>query len=323
MLASTVSLGALRLQAYQRADLENSEAISIPEMNQYISQSYKRLVDMLIAAYGNEYSIAPLFQFVVSAGQYYPLPDGKLISLGQSLPAPALYKLIGVDLMNSQGPTGFVTLRRFEEIERNKFAWPNTSTTFLGFTNLRYRLSGTNIEFIPIPCGGQTIQIKYIPKPTSLQFLETCGTTLNSAVITMSDTSDLQIGMSAYGPGVQTTTTPTIISINPNVSVTISSPVLQTAPVVTIAFWIDSVVIDGIAGWEEYVIIDAAIKCKIKQEQDVSDLRVQKAEMVADIQGMAEARDLGQAFHTSDVLGCNGGGGYDGDGFSGGGGCGY
>lgn len=319
MLASNVSLGALRLQAQDRADLENSAAISTAAWNQYISQSYKRLYDMLVSAYGDDYYIANLFQFNLGGGtqssQYYPLPDGTIPTLNSTTPAPALYKLLNVDLLYTAAPSGFVTIKRFEEIDRNKYAWPNTAINFLGYTNLKYRISGTNIEFIPAPMAGQTIQLKYIPKPTSLQFLPTCGITLNSAVISTTDTTDLQVGMSVYGPGIQIGTT--VLSLTSN-TVTMSLPALSTAPVLAIAFWIDSVIIDGVSGWEEYIIIDAAIKARVKQEQSVDDLRVQKEEMVNDIQIMSQGRDVGQAQHTSDVLGANGYG-YDGFGDGGGG----
>jgi hypothetical protein len=316
MLAGNVSLGALRIQAQQRADLENSPAISTPEWNQYLSQSRKRLFDMLVGAYGNDYKIAPLFYFNTGGyEQYYPLPNGLIPSLGNTTPALALYKLIGVDLQYAAAPTGWVTLKRFEEIERNQYAWPNTAVNFLGITNLKYRLSGDSIEFIPSPMSGQTIRLKYIPVPKSLQFLPTCGTTLNSAVITTADASDITVGMSAYGPGIPTYLPVTVTAVDTTVTpnqITISSPVMNTAPIVTLAFWTDAVTIDGIAGWEEYVVIDAAIKARVKQEQPIDDLRVQKAEMVKDIQDMAEGRDAGQAHHVSDVLSINGfGGDYD------------
>ena len=301
-LASTVSLGALRLQAFQRSDLEGSGTISVPEMNQYISQSYKRLYDLLVSAYGNEYYVAPYFQFILNAAQLYPLPDGKLISLGQTLPAPALYKLIGVDLQYSSSPTGFVTLKRFEEIERNRYSYPNTSVNMLGYTNLRYRISGKNLEVVPLPASGQLVQLKYIPQPTSLQFLPACGITLNSMTVTMADVGDLSVGMSVYGPGILPATTITAVDLIAN-TVTISNAALSTLPVVTLAFWIDSVIMDGVSGWEEYIVIDAAIKARCKQEEDVTELRNQKAEMVADIASMAEGRDVGQAHHVSDAMG--------------------
>jgi len=297
----------MRWQLLDRADLENSATISVPMLNQYISQSQKRLFNMLVAAYGNDYFVAPLFQFNTSSGQYYPLPDGKLITVGGSTPAPACFKLLGVDLQYPASPTGFVTLRRFEEIERNRAMWPNTAVNFLGNTNLRYRLSGTNIEFIPIPMSAQLIQLKYIQKPSSLQFLPTCATTAGSAVITMADVGDLSVGMSCYGPGIPSTTVPTILSINTGANtVTISANVLAGYPIVTLAFWTDAVTIDGIAGWEEFIILDGAIKARIKQEEPVEELVQERASMIAEIEGLAEGRDVGQACHVSDVLSING-----------------
>lgn len=49
--------------------------------------------------------------------------------------------------------------------------------------------------------------------------------------------------------------------------------------------------LDVIFGWEEYVIIDAAIKCLQKEESDVSVLLSQKQDMLGRIEMMAENRD--------------------------------
>ncbi len=326
MIASTVSLGALRPQAIDRADMESNPAISTPIWNQYISQSYKRLYNKLVGAYGNDYYVAPLFQFNLNSSQYYPLPNGQLISLNATTPAPALYKLLGVDLQYSASPTGWVTLKRFEEIERNKYAYPNTAVNLLGYTNLKYRVSGDNLEFIPIPMSSQLAQIKYIPKPNSLQFILTCATVLGSPIVQLTDVTDLSTGMNAatlFVNGSPIADGTTILSIDTVLNqVTLSSNALATMPVVSIAYWTDAVTFDGIAGWEEYVVVDAAIKAGIKQENDVSELRVEKLEMNAEIESMAEGRDAGQAHHVSDVLGANGyggdtGGGYDDDGYGG------
>ena len=48
---------------------------------------------------------------------------------------------------------------------------------------------------------------------------------------------------------------------------------------------------DGISGWTEYIIIDAAIKCMQKEESDVTVLLAQKAAMIQRIQNAAENRD--------------------------------
>jgi len=53
----------------------------------------------------------------------------------------------------------------------------------------------------------------------------------------------------------------------------------------------DSDTCDGISGWTEYVIIDAAIKCLQKEESDVSVLMAQKMAMIQRIQNAAENRD--------------------------------
>lgn len=50
---------------------------------------------------------------------------------------------------------------------------------------------------------------------------------------------------------------------------------------------------DGISGWTEYIICDAAIKCLQKEESDVSVLLAQKSALVQRIQSMAENRDAG------------------------------
>lgn len=323
-LASTVSLGALRLQAQDRADLENSQAISTPAWNQYISQSHKRLFNKLVEAYGNDYFIAPLFQFAVGSSQYYPLPNGKIATIGSTTPAPALFKILLVMLQYSAAPSGWVTLKRFEDIETNQYAWPNTAVNFLGITNLKYRLSGDNLEFIPVPMSGQVVQLKYIQKPTSLQWLPTCAITLGSATALTPDAGDLSVGMSVYGSGIQPNTTVLSIdtTVSPNV-VILSRAALQTSPYATLAFWVDSTTVDGISGWEEFIIIDAAIKARIKQEQDINDLVAQRNDMVTEIEGLAEGRDAGQAHHVSDVLSINGwgesGGFGSGGGFGGGG----
>lgn len=271
---------------------------------------------MLIGAYGNDYYVAPLFQFYLTNSQYYPLPDGTISTIGTTTFAPALFKLIGVDLQYSASPSGFVTIKRFEEIERNRYAYPNSSINLLGYTNLKYRISGSNLEFIPVPMSGQLAQIKYIPKPKDLQFIETCAT-VGSFSLSMNDVTDLSVGMNAQGPsGSVVQVGSTIVSIQPSPinQVTLSLPTQSPIPIMQVAFWTDAVTVDGIAGWQEYVIVDAAIKAQIKQEGPTQELLEQKQEMVAEIEAMAEARDVGQAFHTSDVLGANGYGDDWGDG---------
>lgn len=58
---------------------------------------------------------------------------------------------------------------------------------------------------------------------------------------------------------------------------------------------------DGIAGWDDYVEICAAIKCLQKEESDVSILMEEKQRLMTRIQGAAPARDLSGPERIHDV----------------------
>lgn len=63
----------------------------------------------------------------------------------------------------------------------------------------------------------------------------------------------------------------------------------------------DSDTTDCYGGWDEYVVVDAAIKAKIKQELDYSQLQARKEEMVLRIESVAENRDAANPFRVVDV----------------------
>lgn len=311
-----VSLGALRIQARQRSDMENNNAVTDPEFNSYISNSYKRLYNMLIAAYGNDYYVANTYNFITSNAQGYSLPDGtNAFSDSTGGVAKKFYKLLGVDLQYSASPSGYVTLRRFEMIERNKYAYPNTAINWNGYTNLRYRLQGDQLYVVPIPQTGQTVRVWYAPAPTNIQYLLTGSMSATASTMAFTSVVGLTSGMKCYGTGIRSSTT--ILNVNSSTNlVTLSQTPTQNDTAATVYFWDDSTVIEGLAGWDEFVIIDAAIKAGIKQENDIQGLILQRQDMVAEIEALAEGRDAGQAFHVSDALGANstdgmgGGGGW-------------
>lgn len=63
----------------------------------------------------------------------------------------------------------------------------------------------------------------------------------------------------------------------------------------------DSVYIDGIAGWEEYIVVDCVIKCLQKQESDASSFFAQKEALRRRIQAMSTMRDQGEAARVIDA----------------------
>ena len=63
----------------------------------------------------------------------------------------------------------------------------------------------------------------------------------------------------------------------------------------------DADTVDGISGWEEYIICDAAIKCMVKEESDPQAFAAQKQAMLTRIESAAENRNAGQPQTVSDV----------------------
>lgn len=63
----------------------------------------------------------------------------------------------------------------------------------------------------------------------------------------------------------------------------------------------DADTLDDLNGFSEYVIVDAAIKMLQKQDDDVSVLMAQKAELKRRIEVMAQNRDAGNSESISDI----------------------
>lgn len=162
-LVGQISLGELRQRSQERADRVNSNFVTLPEWNFAINQSYYELYDLLITVY-EDYYVAPrlLFQTDGSSNQY-DLPNGQNYTA-----APAFYKLYGVDLGLDTSTNAFVTLKKFDFISRNRYVYPQLTSTFLGVFNLRYRVVGNKIMFIPTPSGGQYIGLWYYPRLNTL-----------------------------------------------------------------------------------------------------------------------------------------------------------
>lgn len=283
--SSVVTLASLRLSAQLRADMANSTYLATYEWNQNISRSYKELYDLLVAAYGNDYYMATPYPFTTDGvNQFYALPTD-------------FYKLLGVDMSLSGR---WVTLKPFNFAERNRYAYPSASPLR---TKQKYRLAGNQIWFQPLPTGSQNFQLFYAPEPSSLQ-VEFMGSTLSTTTVNTTLTTGITVGMVIAGPGIVLGTT--ITAVTTNTSVTLSQAATATASPVLLFAYDDTVTIDGISGWEEYAIVDAAIKGKIKEETETADLMSQKKQMYDRLTTMASDRDIGMPSTVTDVYASNG-----------------
>lgn len=166
-IAGKVSLGALRLAAQWRSDRVNSKFVTLPEWNFFLSQAAYELYDILITTY-DDYSIADPIQFQTDGStSAYPLPNGVLTftgPTGNTFVAAPFYKLLGVDLGLQTAQNGWVTVKKFNFIDRNKYVYANTASTLYGVYNLSYRVMGGYINFIPIPSANQPLRLWYVPR---------------------------------------------------------------------------------------------------------------------------------------------------------------
>lgn len=238
-LIGKISLGELRLRCQQKADRVNSNFVTLPEWNFFINQARYELYDLLITVY-EDYYVAPRLTFSTDGTtQSYDLPNGANYS-----GAPAFYKMYGMDLGLDSTSNAAITLRKFSFIERNRYVYPQLTSTYFGVFNLRYRVVGDEVMFIPTPSGGQIVGMWYYPRLESI---------------------------------VQ-----------------------------------DIDVVDGISGWEAYVIARAAKYALDKEESDTTKLDAEIIYLKQRVEESASNRDAGQPDTISNTRSSSESWGYNG-----------
>lgn len=241
-ISGQMSLGEVRLASQQRADRVNSNFVTLTEWNTFIRLAQYELYDLLIDQDQMRY-VAPTAGFISNGSTYlYPLPDGIRTFIapdGSTQVARPFYKLVGVDMGLSNANQAWVTVTQFNFIDRNKFLYPNSTSTIYGVFNCQYRLNDNNIQFIPVPSGNQPFRLWYIPR--------------------------------------------------------LAVPLA------------DSDLVDGVSGWEQYVIIRAAKYALDKEESDTTKLDQELAFLISRIESAAKTRDVGQADTISDTRTAMGG----------------
>lgn len=182
-----MTLSQIRLASMQRADRVNSNFVTLPEYTTFINLALFELYDLLVTVY-EDYFVGVPVQFTSDGTTFiYNLPDGQTtytngLNQNTTFKAPAYYKLTGADLALQNATNAYVTINKFNFVDRNRFVYPNTASTIYGVFNLQYRLLGNTpagvqqIMFIPTPSAGQAIRLWYIPRMT--QLLQDTDTTI-------------------------------------------------------------------------------------------------------------------------------------------------
>lgn len=163
-----MSLAELRLRSKQTADRVGSDFVTDSEWNAFERLALYELYDLIITSY-EDYNIAqPVFIKTNGTLFNYALPNGTNYKGGvlggiSGNPSPAFYKLSGIDLGVNTSNNAWVTLRRFDWIDRNNYVYPNSTSTIYGVYNMRYRVMGPNLTIIPTPAGNQQLRLWYAP----------------------------------------------------------------------------------------------------------------------------------------------------------------
>ena len=178
-MSGEMTLSQIRLASMQRADRVNSNFVTMSEYTTFINLALFELYDLLIAADPDLFITQPA-QFTSDGTTFvYSLPNG-ITSWQNGLNqqpgyiAPPFYRLYGCDLALQNATNAYVTINKFNFVDRNRFVYPNTSSTIYGVFNLQYRLLGDTstgqqqIMFIPTPSAGQGIRLWYVPRMTQL-----------------------------------------------------------------------------------------------------------------------------------------------------------
>lgn len=173
---SEMSLYELRLRSQQTADRAGSQFVSVSEWNAFLRLAMYELYDLLITSYEDYFAQQYVYINTNGTTQNYPVPNGYDNYLGGVYPnatgdpAQAFYKLAGMDLGINTSNNAWVTLEKFDFIDRNSYVYPNSTSTIYGVYNMRYRIMGNNINLIPTPAGNQQVRLWYSPKlPALLQ----------------------------------------------------------------------------------------------------------------------------------------------------------
>lgn len=170
-ISGQMSLYAIRLAAQQMADRVNSPFVSMPEWNKFINLAADELYDLITTVYDDYQMHDPVYFTTSNSQSSYNMPDGVTTfqdSNGNDVVPPPIYKLSGVDLGLNNAPNGFVTVSKYNFIDRNRYVFPNTASTIYGVFGLQYRFLGNKIRFIPQPSSNQPIGIWYIPRRVQL-----------------------------------------------------------------------------------------------------------------------------------------------------------
>lgn len=306
-LPGSMSLGQMRLNAKQKADMINSNFVTLPEWNTYISNSYKELYDILIQKYGDDYYYTVPCSYITtgtldanSQAQTFPLPNG----------------LSTTDALTNVAFTGTLTAGNTTISSIGSGVTSNLAKG-MGINGVGIvpgsridSVASTSIVITIAPTGNGSTNITAGRIVPAFYKLMLCEVALNpqdpNSWITLKKYQRIQQNLWNF-PNVYT-----FYGIT-NLRYRITGAELQVVPISQAGQTIrihyaprpktlfrDTDTVDGVSGWEEYILVDAAIKALQKEESDAGVLMAQKKDLLMRIEAAATNRDAGEPDTVSD-----------------------
>jgi len=342
--ADGYTIEQLELEVRQRADMVNSEFVSSTEVQEYIEQSLYELYDLLIQKYGSDYYIDSYEFDTDGTTDTFALPAdfyklrGVDLRMGSvtantngwvtlkpfnfaernryvfpntqttfGLTSNLQYHLQGDNIRFTPQPASGQTIRlwyipRLTDVAASapsdmmNLGAASVSGKWTWSTPTGTALAPHRVEIYPYLVSGSNTRLRVV--------VDNGNEVLTSGNFAVAEGTTLDLGtLSATLTGL----TIELRTINTTLDTTLDYPV---------AGWTfntgdpASVTDPKIKHWMEYVVVDAAIKCLIKEESDPSALMAQKVALVQRLESAAENRDAGSPQIVADSTRSNGGWGW-------------
>lgn len=309
-MAKYVTTASLMAQARQWSDTTTAPNPSDSDVLNFVNQSFGRLYDFLVEAYGEDYFFETAFftTFPVGAqgnGFYYTFPfsfGGNSTAGGNTYPLPTdFYKMRLMDLQ-TQGPPNalYSPVQRYDEALRDAYNYGNQQS---------------------IP-PGLVFRVQYIPtSPTLSQYAFLFVPSFNGVdgitfTAVQSGTYGTYISIQTNAPsgGGSVVVNALSITITPAINATAATVVAQIvaspaasalvtatasnggdvfATVLAATVLGGTVQFDFVQNWERYVICDVASMILQRLDRDCDRFLAEKDRLEEKIRDLAETRDPG------------------------------
>ncbi len=280
-MTDLVSLTELRLLTRQRADQENSQFVNDTELTRYLNNSWGELYSLINENFNEDYFTTTSTVSMVSGTDTYDLPSD-------------FYKMRGVDLVVTS--TESVPLKRYNWAQRTR----NALTVYA--RDYKYRVQKGSIVFSPVPSTTDSVKLYYIPSPKRLLSKDTTAITRGTSTMWTTGSHEFVVGDLITGQNFLATdynVDQTVTAVGAN---TVTTDLDSSGLADPTSYGSIESRFDFYSGWDEYIIIDSAIKMLLKEEADVTALLLQKNQLRERIITESQNRDAGEPEVVTDVV---------------------